>query len=161
MPVREVCEQISAQSRRPRFVVVDSAQALNHAPLGLNRDYCDFLVAGSHKWLRAYHPMAFGFCCSRDSKDMIVRRCRQMFGKRELDDPLLAFTQQLETNTLEAFSETVNVAPMFTATAAAASVLHSNQCRVDGLAAQLENAERFAEGTTRTGWRLLRPQPEF
>jgi selenocysteine lyase/cysteine desulfurase len=158
LPVREVCQRIRDSGRRPRFVVVDSAQALNHTPLGLYHNYCDFLIAGSHKWLRAYHPMGFGFCCRHQSNDFIVRRCRQMLARRVLDDPLLRFTQQLESDNLEAFSETVNVAPMFTATAAAAHALYSDACRADELAAQLVNADRFAERTSDCGWRLLRPE---
>jgi hypothetical protein len=161
LPVRDVCQEISVSGRRPRFVVVDSAQAFNHTPLTLNHDYCDFLVAGSHKWLRAYHPMGFGFCCRHDSEDFVVTYSRQMLANRQLDDPLMRFTEQLESNKLEAFSETVNIAPMFTATAAAADALRTEHIMVDALAVQLENVDRFAEGTSRTGWRLLRPKLPF
>ena len=44
-----------------------------------------------------------------------------------MDDPLLRFTEQLESSVLEPFSETVNVVPMFTASAAAGRAARS-QC---------------------------------
>ena len=67
LPVPEICQRIRASSGLG-FVVVDGAQALSHAPLELDHEHCDFLVAGSHKWLRAYQPMGFGFAAARRPK---------------------------------------------------------------------------------------------
>jgi selenocysteine lyase/cysteine desulfurase len=160
IPVRHVVQSVNA-SRPPCFVVVDAAQALNHAPLRLDREYCDFLVAGSHKWLRAYQPMGFGFCCRQHSEPWIVDTCRRMMADRQLDDPLLHFTEQLESDTVEAFSETVNVAPMFTATAAAGQALTTGLCKRVEFRVQRRNADQLALGARRAGWRLLRPKSKL
>ena len=157
LPVPEICQRIRASSRLG-FVVVDGAQALSHAPLQLEHEYCDFLVAGSHKWLRAYHPMGFGFCCRKETEGTIVRHCENMFQRRKLDDPLLRFSEQLESNGRESFCETVNVGPLFTATAAASRALCAEPPQRAKFALQLANADRLARHASRTGWRVLRPK---
>jgi selenocysteine lyase/cysteine desulfurase len=160
IPVRHVVQTINAR-RPPRFVVVDAAQALNHVPLRLDREYCDFLVAGSHKWLRAYQPMGFGFCCRQHSEALVVDTSRRMIAERQLDDPLLRFTQELEAAAVEPFSETVNVGPLFTATAAAGRALNTSLYKRSQFTAQRRNADRLALGAYHAGWRLVRPKSEF
>jgi len=41
-------------------VVIDGAQALGHAPADFSVEYCDFYLAGSHKWLQNAYPMGLG-----------------------------------------------------------------------------------------------------
>ena len=160
IPVRHVVRRINVR-RPPGFVVVDAAQALNHAPPQLHRDYCDFLVAGSHKWLHAYQPMGFGFCCRQYSEAFIVDTARQMIADRQLDDPLFRFTNQMESEAVQPFSETVNVGPMFTAMAAAGRAISTRQVKRTEFNVQRKNADRLALGAARVGWRLVRPKPEL
>ena len=60
LPVEALVKRIRQQAEL-RFVVVDGAQAIGHVPLRLQANYCDFLLSGSHKWLRAFHTMGIGF----------------------------------------------------------------------------------------------------
>ena len=121
-----------ARVRRPRFVVVDAAQAAGHAPLHLSEPYCDFLIAGCHKWLRAYHPLGLGFCCRPAADAIVAQISAEMTECGQLDDPLLNFTWELENQCCEAFSETVNLAPLFTAAAAVSRIWRSPLGRCNG-----------------------------
>ncbi len=156
LPVPQLVSAVS-RLRRPRFVVVDAAQAVNHAPLHLATPCCDFLIAGCHKWLQAYHPMGLGSCC-RAAADAIVSEISTEMGERgELDDPLLRFTWELENQRCGAFSETVNLAPLFTVAAAVGRIWRSSLGRREQFDRQLGNADRVAELSDATGWRPVRP----
>ncbi len=155
MPIKEIVEAIGL-ARRPRFIVVDGAQALNHVPLRQTAECCDLLLTGCHKWLRAYHPLGLGICCRANSERFIDKVCGEMFLRGELDDPLLTFTAQLEGEKLERFSETVNLAPMFTAAAAVRAMIRSERTKHAELSAQIDNVERLAEQSKAAGWHPLR-----
>ena len=154
MPIQETVEAIGPAGR-PRFTVVDGQ--LNHVPLRVTAESCDLLLTGCHKWLRAYHPLGLAFCCRARSERYIITMCRDMFLRGELDDPLLSFTTQLENEKLERFSETVNLAPMFTAAAAVRTMMRSDRTKCDELATQIDNVEQVAEHSNATGWRPIRP----
>ena len=156
LPVRELVGALG-EAARPRLVVVDGAQAINHVPLGLGDRYCDLLLAGCHKWLRAYHPMGLAFCCRAESEGFVNAVSHQMLADGELDDPLLSFTRQLEGGTLETYSETVNLAPMFTAAAAVRRMLKSPRTKPEELSCQVANARQLTGKAPASGWRPLRP----
>jgi hypothetical protein len=156
LPVRRLVEALGPGAR-PRFVVVDGAQALNHVPLGLADEYCDLLLAGCHKWLRAYQPLGLAFCCRRSSEQFVVKNQQKMLASGELDDPLLTFTAQLEHGATESYSETVNLSPMFTAAAAVRRMLSSPRAKRQELAMQMANADRVADEALGVGWRPSRP----
>jgi hypothetical protein len=156
LPVRQFMQTLQPREK-PRFVVVDGAQALNHVPLGLADEYCDLLLAGCHKWLRAYQPLGLAFCCRRSSERLAADALSEMQARGEIDDPLLTFTTQLETQSTESYSETVNLVPMFTAAAAVRRMLQASRAKRETLAAQIANADRVADQTVNTNWRPLRP----
>jgi len=157
LPIPEI---VSAASRvhQPKFVVVDAAQAVNHIPLRSTAPHCDFLVAGCHKWLRAYHPMGLGFCCRPEADSIVGEVSREMTERGQLDDPLLQFTWELETGRCETFSETVNLAPLFTAAAAVSRIWQSPLGRNQAFDRQLANTDRVEEVTDGTGWQPVRPE---
>ena len=157
MPVREIAAALAGVAR-PGFVVVDSAQAVKHIPLDLHTPYCDFMIAGCHKWLQAYHPMGLGFCCRQQAEGMVERVCRQMIQRAEIDDPLLALTRELEIDGCEPFSETVNLAPLFTASAAVGRLWRSEHSRREELSLQPANADRMVAISHGTPWRPVRPK---
>lgn len=156
MPVATVVQALGPRYR-PRFTVVDGAQAVNHVPLGLAAGYCDLLLTGCHKWLRAYHPLGLAFCCREASENLVLQTYTEMRRRRELDDPLLAFSSQLETGEREYFSETVNLVPMFTAAAAVRRMLTTPRSKHDELVSQVQNADRVADQAPAAGWRPVRP----
>ena len=81
LPIREVVDALDS-SNRPRLVVVDAAQAINHIPLGRDAASYDLILAGCHKWLRAYHPLGLAFCGRAQSERFIVKLSRTMLGPR-------------------------------------------------------------------------------
>ena len=122
LPVQRIVESIESQAKL-RFVLVDGAQALGQIPLELERGYCDFLVAGCHKWLRAYSPMGVGFYGMRGGGHYIDDSLQRWLKAGTVDDPLMTFIQELETGQLQPFGETVHIAPLFNANAAAEDAL--------------------------------------
>jgi len=156
LPIRRLVQALGDREK-PRFVVVDGAQALNHIPLGLGEEYCDLLLAGCHKWLRAYQTLGLAFCCRRSAEPLVVEACANMRSRGELDDPLLAFTNQLEGEATDSYSETVNLTPMFTAAAAVRRMLGSPHAKRHELLAQVANADRLADAAPQSGWTAARP----
>lgn len=156
LPIPQIVPAVS-RVRRPGFVVVDAAQAVNHTPLRLAAPHCDFLVAGCHKWLRAYHPMGLGFCCRPAADEIMADVGREMTECRQLDDPLLSFTWELENDRCEAFSETVNLAPLFTAAAAVSRLWHSPHGRSEEFDRQIASTDRVADIAASAGWQPVRP----
>lgn len=101
LPLRAIVEQVRRRCEL-KFVFVDAAQAFCQVPLEDCWAVADFVVAGSHKWLGAYLPTGIGFLRSQP-----IRR-----GGRP-SDPLLHFTEQLATGTLDRHSETANLTNLF------------------------------------------------
>ena len=158
LPVRQLVKAL-CRDKRPRFVVVDGAQAVNHVPLGLADEYCDLFLSGCHKWLRAYQPLGLAFCCRSASERIVTETQNEMLARGELDDPLLVFATQLENEATESYSETVNLSPMFTAAAAVRRMLSSPRAKRAELASQMANADRVADRALGVGWRPSRPAP--
>ena len=81
-----------------------------------------------------------------------------MRSRGELDDPLLAFTHQLETEDTDSYSETVNLAPLFTAAAAVRRMLgFAARRNARELLAQMANVDRLADAVPEIGWHPSRP----
>ena len=157
LPIGAILKEIR-KIRTPRFVVVDGAQAFCHTPLDPGLKNCDIYLAGCHKWLRACNqPMGLAFCPKRRSQNFIQTACQRMLKSSDLDDPLLIFTSQLESNSLERFSETVNLAPMFSCRAALNDWNDENHSIQSTFRIRLENAQRLAEVASNAGWRSLLP----
>jgi hypothetical protein len=156
LPVAELIAELN-DKEKPRFTVVDGAQALNHIPLGLANGYCDLFLAGCHKWLRAYHPMGLACCCRSSSEPFIESLSHDMFAEGDLDDPLFDFTSQLEQERPKSFSETVNLAPLFTAAAAVRRMATAERPKCMEHLCQLENAQRAVEHAVGTGWKPATP----
>ncbi len=91
------------------------------------------------------------------TEPLITDTCHEMLAEGELDDPLLSFVRQLETGNLESFSETVNIAPLFTAAAAVRRMFTSRISKQDELACQCASVEKVARHAATTGWNALQP----
>ena len=69
----------------PRFVAVDGAQALGHAPAA---DFpCDALLGGGHKWLRSGRPLAMAFAPRPGSRGLIRSIAGEMEACRRAGRP--------------------------------------------------------------------------
>ena len=97
MPVEQIVNRIR-ETCELRFVAIDGAQAIGHVPLDLDRNYCDLFIAGTHKWLRAFHGMGIGFAPNPGSQSYITNSLKRWQEDGSLNDPLLAFSKELECN---------------------------------------------------------------
>lgn len=132
------------------FVVVDGAQDFCHTYSPARTSYCDLYLAGCHKWLSAHHPMGLGFYGRGRSRTVIDTVLAQAIADGTLDDPLLAFSRQLEMGEWIGFGETVNLVSLLTARAAV-----SDLPGPDGAAVQQQNVTAAAATVAAAGWRPL------
>lgn len=160
LPVEGIVRSIEA-TREVRFAAVDGAQDFCHTFGDLRTGACDLYLAGSHKWLRGFHPMGLGFYGRRSSKGLIETLLNHLIATRELDDPLLRFTTQLETAALDGESETVNLIPLFTCQGAVSDALQEDSLTLGGLRARKQNAIQAAEWAQASGWHPLLPAAPF
>ncbi len=152
-------EILSAIRKRSsvRFSVVDGAQGFCHTPFSVADAACDFYIGGAHKWLRAWHPMGFGFCGRPETKSFIAATLAEMIRDGELDDPLLNLTHEVLDGISKPIGETVNLGPLFSCQGALEDV---PDCQSD-MERKLAVAARIRESATGTRWRVLTPAPEF
>ena len=122
IPVRAIVEQIRNTSHL-QFVLVDAAQAFCQVPIDDSLSVADFVVTGCHKWMRAGQPMGVGFFGRNGTQQIIRETLEESCGDGSDLDPLLIFTEQLDGGQLNGHSETVNLAPLFSASAAAVGQL--------------------------------------
>jgi hypothetical protein len=152
LPVLAILERLS-RGTPPRLVVVDGAQAFAHVPEP--PAYMDLYLAGCHKWLRAGHPLGVAFAPRPGSAGFLRATRDEMVRTGALDDPLHSFTEGVEEKKLEAFAETVDVAPLFPTAAAVSGPGAGREGLTNALAARVDNAEVLAEIARSAGWRPL------
>jgi selenocysteine lyase/cysteine desulfurase len=160
LPVERLVRSLEAAAE-PHFVVIDGAQEFCHVTADLRHEYCDLYLAGCHKWLQAYHPMGLAFYGRRRSRSMIETVLGHFIGTGELDDPLLRFSTQLEGNCLDARTETVNLACLFSCRGALADALEGACDPSHCLPHRLNSLSAAADVAAASGWRPLLPPPAF
>ena len=153
LPVERIVRAVEAAGRT-WFTVVDGAQDFCHVTADLASEYCDLYLAGSHKWLGAYHPMGLGFYGRRRSRSFIETVLAEGLRTGEIDDPLLRFSGQLEAGVL-AETETVSLASLFACQGAVADAA----APAGGLPRRLANGSALGAAAAEAGWRPLLPQP--
>ena len=115
LPVHELLRCLRARGSRP-FAVIDGAQAFGQSPLDLGALNCDLYLAGTQKWLGAYHPLRLAFVANKDNLSSI-QAVAASFPTDSTPDPLNRFTQSLEDNSFSSFGETVNLSAIIAAAA--------------------------------------------
>ena len=160
LPVERLVRSLEAVCE-PRFVVIDGAQEFCHVSADLRNDYCDLYMAGCHKWLQAYHPMGLAFYGRRRSRFVIETILGQLLSAGDLDDPLLRFSAQLESGTLDGGTETVTLACMFSCQGAVEDALEETRIPSRCLPQRLDSLMTAASVAEASGWRLLLPPPAF
>lgn len=158
-PTHEIVRAIDSRVQL-RFVAVDAAQAFCHVPAASYAG-SDLLIAGCHKWLGANQTMGMAFCPRKRSRSFIERTLRRMVDARQIDDPLLRFTEQLERGQLDGYSETTNIAPLFSCCGAidmapANDLEQEQQLRIRRL-----NADVVSEAANDSGWMPVRSVTDF
>jgi selenocysteine lyase/cysteine desulfurase len=155
-PVERLVTRLEA-THVVRAVVVDGAQDFCQVRPTQAVRHCDFYLAGSHKWLRGYHPLGIGFYGRTRSRRRVETILAEMLAAGDLDDPLLTFSARLESGTRGPVSETVNLASLFAAQGAAADA-HQTGCTLD---ARLENLHLASEAAAAAGWEPVLPSPDL
>ena len=132
VPVRAIVERIQ-RTREIKFCFIDAAQAFCHVPLEESLECADFLVTGSHKWMRSGQPLGIGLFGKKSSRHLIRSTLCQIARTSTERDPLLQFTEQLDGGSLDGHSETVGLLPLFACAGGAAE-----QTRFAGNSSQAE-----------------------
>ena len=137
-----------------RLAVVDGAQGFCHAGTGLPARRCDLYLAGTHKWLAAHHPMGFALYGRKRSRPLVEALLARLDASGELDDPLLALSQRMAAGVQDGWSETVALAPLFSAQGAVTDMV---ACGGPGLDGRLANARAVGGVLGEAGWRTREP----
>ncbi len=149
LPVLQIIRAIEG-IRKPRFVIIDGAQALGHLPEIDCHDSCDVFLAGTHKWMRAGSPLGIAVF-GRPRSQELLSRCLNPTS-RTFDDPLARFACSLSGGAMERYSETVNVAPLFACRAAITDVPEQNGQKSQHWLNQLLSREDVASMAESVGW---------
>ncbi len=157
LPIASIVKKLES-SHGSIPVVIDGAQDFCHTPSRLNTEHCDLYLAGCHKWLGGYYPMGLAFYGRTRSAEWIEMVLQQMLADGELDDPLLRFSSQLETDTLDGSTETVNLASLFSCYGA---TLDAVEERESVFQERRSNAEAVVDLSRETDWCVASPSPEF
>jgi selenocysteine lyase/cysteine desulfurase len=157
LPITRIVKTLESK-HAPIPVVIDGAQDFCHTPTRLNTQHCDLYLAGCHKWLGGYYPMGLAFYGRRRSADSVENVLQEMLSEGELDDPLLRFSSQLETDSLDGSTETVNLGSLFTCFGASLDIAEERETVFQE---RRTNAEAIIELSQKTDWRLVSPSPEF
>jgi len=159
LPIPKIVQRIEAVGK-VRFVAVDGAQEFCHTATELASDYCDLYLAGCHKWLAGHHPMGVGFYGRRRSRKFIDTVLARLVEAGIVDDPLLRFTEQIESGQTDSYTETVNLAGLFTSQAAVSEVIESNKPNANPVARET-NREMVARVVSVAGWQAEEIDPEL
>jgi selenocysteine lyase/cysteine desulfurase len=155
LPVRAIVRETESRSNLG-FVVVDGAQVLGHVPIDLCDDTCDLFVGGCHKWLRAYLPMGLAFAVRRRSQQLSDQTLLALLRSRQIDDPLLRFVRQIESDDTDGYLETTNISPLISCCGAIVDLTQSSDRIHEASAVRSGNADRILNAMSGTGWGWLR-----
>ncbi|MGB7326742.1 MAG: aminotransferase class V-fold PLP-dependent enzyme [Rubripirellula sp.] len=112
--VRLPVERIVAAIRKRcdvRFVTVDAAQAAGQIDVRPLASVADFLLFGTHKWLRSFVPFGIGHYGRIESRRFIGDSIQRWIQNEQITDPVWRF---IDGGQREKFGETVNLAALFT-----------------------------------------------
>ena len=156
LPLKMIYRAVSRIST-PKFVLIDGAQAFCHAPVDLRGNWCDFYVAGCHKWLGAYLPMGIALLPRAASHGNIAQMLASLIDTRRIVDPLLAFDCVRTHDLRPRFSETVNFAAAISCRASVAQWQAQPYLIESRFTQRLANAHQLAYLAARSGWQVLQP----
>ena len=151
LPIARIVRRLES-AHEVRFVVVDGAQDFCHLTPDIHEEYCDFYLAGCHKWFQAYHPMGLGFYGRRRSMGFIENTLSHMIANGDIDDPLIRYIREVESEQVNGYSETVNFGPLFSCQGAIAD-RGSTADRVAYQENQLLNLDVIAQIVKGAGWK--------
>ena len=99
--------------------------------------------------------MGLAFFGKRRSKGYITDSLNRWLKSGELEDPLLGFVDEIEFGKSKAYGETVQIAPLFNANAAAADAIENP------LFHSLKSRCGIDQAASRHGWLRVSPRPDM
>lgn len=160
IPVAELVRELR-QTRSPRFVAVDGAQAAGHVPGDLESLPCDAYLAGCHKWLSAGQTLGFVVCPRPRSRGPIDAVLREMIDSGEIDDPLLLLLMELDGKLSWHAGDTADLACLFSGSAALTGASSPETSPDERLASCQANTGIVREVVRSTGWRAFPVHPQL
>ncbi|MBI1310086.1 aminotransferase class V-fold PLP-dependent enzyme [bacterium] len=155
LPIHDLLSELK-QTGQLRFALVDAAQSFSHLPEPTT-PLADVTITGCHKWLCGSLPLGIAVCGRRVIAEQIRAILETSVSSADIDDPLLRFSQQICHRSVDRYSETVNVAPLFSANAA----IRSPRIDADSLQQQssrrLDNVDAIVRATASTAWKPVEP----
>ena len=136
-----------------RFTLLDAAQSFCHLPEPAPLHLADVTIAGCHKWLRGALPLGIAAC----GRPLVAEQMQAILAENtgaptDLNDPIMRFTQEIVRHTINRYSETVNIAPLFAANAAISTSRVSSAALQTQASFQADNASRIREALADTSW---------
>lgn len=144
-----------------RYVVIDGSQEIGHLDCAPSRAAADLYLAGAHKWLEAYQPLAMAFLGRRRQAGMVQTVLGRMLLTGEADDPLLRLSAgEGGAPPLAAVHETVNLSPLLSCHGAVeAAAATRPACQT--VPFRPANHADACQAAAAAGWRPLLPRPEL
>ncbi len=102
--------------------------------------------------------MGVGFYGRRRSREFVGNMLEKLIEAGFVDDPLLRFTEQIEDKRVENYTETVNLAGLFTCQAAVAEA-HTSGVMTANLSTRLATREFVSQIAAESGWQSERVDP--
>jgi selenocysteine lyase/cysteine desulfurase len=122
LPVQRIVRTLRRR-RRPAFVLLDGAQALGHEPVCVRKLGCDLLLAGTQKWMQAYHPLRVAVSSHR-----VKHYVRHIASKQ--DNHLDALHEFTSAGFRSDFGETVELVSLITAAASLSELKNNSELRI-------------------------------
>ena len=139
-----------------RFTLLDAAQSFCHLPEPAPAHLADVTIAGCHKWLRGALPLGIAACGQPLISEQInAILCESNVPSTDLHDPLLRFTQEIISDKINKYSETVNIAPLFSANAAICTPRTSQDTLRHQASCQRNNVGGIEQAATGTSWSIV------
>lgn len=155
LPIHDLLTELK-QTGQLRFVLVDAAQSFCHLPEP-TPPLADVTITGCHKWLCGALPLGIAACGCPIIAEQIRAILESSDSSVDLDDPLLRFSQQICHHSVDHYSETVNVAPLFSANAAIRSPRIDADLLQKQISRRLHNVEAIVQATSGTAWKPVEP----
>ncbi len=155
LPIHDLLTELKRTSQL-RFALVDAAQSFSHLPEPTT-PLADVTITGCHKWLRGALPLGIAVCGRPIIAEQIRGILESSDSSGDLDDPLLRFSQQICRHSVDHYSETVNVAPLFSANAAIRSPRMAAGFLQKQISGRLHSVNSIVQATAGTAWKPVEP----
>ena len=152
LPLAKILPSLKS-SGNLRFTLLDAAQSFCHLPEPAPSHLADVTIAGCHKWLRGSLPLGIAAC----GRPLVAEQMNAILSEdkvipTDLDDPILRFTKEIVRRTVNKYSETVNIAPLFAANAALSTSRVSSASLLAQASCQADNVNRIGDAIAETSW---------